>query len=172
MRGDRAARFGDEGGYSVIQLILVRHAKSDWGNPGLADHDRPLNQRGRANAPTMAERLLAAGVTVDQIYSSTAVRARTTAEVFGDALSVRVQLDPGMYLASGSALLAKAAEAGARSVMLVAHDPGITDLAALLSDGGIEHMPTCAVARFEWDAESWVGVGAHSADEWSLSTVR
>ena len=160
----------------MIQLILVRHAKSDWGNPGLADHDRPLNQRGQANAPMMADRLLAAGVTVDQIHSSTAVRARTTAEVFGAALGEMVQLDPGMYLASGSALLAKAAEAGARSVMLVAHDPGITDLAARLSDGGITHMPTCAVARFawnaqDWDAERWADVGTRSADKWSLDTV-
>lgn len=129
----------------MIQLILVRHAKSDWGNPGLADHDRPLNERGQTNAPMMAERLVGTGVAVDQVHSSTAVRARTTAEVFGAALGVAVQLDPRMYLASGSALLRKAVEAGARSLMLVAHDPGITDLAARLSDGGVEQMPTCGL---------------------------
>ena len=156
----------------MIQLILVRHAKSDWSDPSLADHDRPLNKRGRANAPMMAERLVGSGVSVDQIHSSTAVRARTTAEVFGEALGLSVELDPAMYLASGSALLAKAAATGARSVMLVAHDPGITNLAERLSDGGIEHMPTCAVARFEWEANTWAEIGSRVADTWSLDTVR
>lgn len=150
----------------------MRHAKSDWGNRGLADHDRPLNARGQANAPMMAERLVGTGVAVDQIYSSTAVRARSTAEVFGAALGVKVQLDPGMYLASASTLLAKAVAVGARSVMLVAHDPGITALAARLSDGDIERMPTCAVAWFEWETETWVAVRSHVADKWSLETIR
>lgn len=172
MRRDLAARFDDERGPVVIQLILVRHAKSDWGNPGLADHDRPLNQRGRANAPMMAERLVGAGVTVDQIHSSTAVRAQTTAAFFGEGLGQSVELDSELYLASGTKLFAKAAGAGVRSVLVVAHDPGITELASQLSDSGIAHMPTCAVARFMWEAETWAEAGTRVADEWSLSTVR
>ncbi len=162
----------------MIELILVRHAKSDWGDPSLADHDRPLNTRGRANAPVMAERLAATGASVDRILSSTAVRARTTADHFGETLGLRVELDPELYLASASTLLAKAAAAGSPSVLIVAHDPGITDLAARLSDDGITHMPTCAVARFEWDnggqrgADGWREVQTRVPDTWSLETPR
>ena len=71
----------------MVELVLVRHAKSDWGDPGLPDHERPLNARGTANAPMMARRLADTGITVDRIVSSTAVRARTTAAAFGAALS-------------------------------------------------------------------------------------
>ncbi|WP_053385357.1 SixA phosphatase family protein [Leucobacter celer] len=156
----------------MIELILVRHAKSDWGDPGLDDHERPLNGRGERDAPVMAARLAQSGIEVERIISSTAVRARTTARAFGAALGVEVELDPELYAAPGSRLLAKAVATGAASVMVVAHNPGISDLAARLSGGGIEHMPTCAVARFEWDARSWDEVEGRVADQWGLDTPR
>lgn len=156
----------------MIELILVRHAKSDWGDPGLRDHERTLNERGLRDAPAMAERLATTDTKVERILSSTAVRARTTAAEFGAALDVDVELDPELYAAPADTLLAKAAEAGARSVMVVAHSPGISELAAQLSNGGIEHMPTCAVARFAWDAESWEEVAGRAADRWELDTPR
>ncbi|QBE49830.1 SixA phosphatase family protein [Leucobacter triazinivorans] len=156
----------------MVELILVRHAKSDWGVPGLDDHERPLNGRGERDAPLMAERLAQTSVEVERIVSSTAVRARTTAGVFGVELGVEVELDPELYAAPGSTLLAKAVATGAGSVMVVAHNPGISDLAARFSGGGIEHMPTCAVARFEWDARGWDEVGGRVADRWGLDTPR
>ena len=156
----------------MFELILVRHAKSDWGDPELADHDRPLNARGRRDAPVMAERLAEQGGTVQQIMSSTALRARTTAAIFGEALGVDVELDPELYLASAYTLLAKAVATNAVSAMVVAHDPGLSELAGRLSGGEIEHMPTCAIARFTWEAESWDEVGSRPADVWSLDTPR
>lgn len=156
----------------MIELILVRHAKSDWGDPGLTDHDRPLNARGRGDAPVMAGRLAETGDGVQRILSSTALRARTTAGVFGEALGVEVELDPELYAAPASTLLAKAAATGSTHVMVVAHNPGISDLAARLSGGGIEHMPTCAVARFAWDAGSWGEVRSRVADEWWFGSPR
>lgn len=162
------------------ELILVRHAKSDWGDPSPADHDRPLNARGTRDAPMMARRLAEAGGTVERILSSTALRARTTAAVFGAELGVEVELDEQLYLAPASRLLAKAIESQAPRVMLVAHDPGISDLASLLSGGGIEHMPTCAVARFVWEVDSWDAASPQGsalretvpAHTWSLDTPR
>lgn len=132
------------------QLVLVRHAKSDWSDPSLADHDRPLNVRGTRNAPMMARRFAEAGHGVDVILSSTAVRAHRTAEVFSAELGLDVVLDGALYLAPAEELLRAALKTGAESVMVVAHHPGITDLARRLSDGAISHMPTCAVARFLW----------------------
>ncbi|CAG7620364.1 SixA phosphatase family protein [Leucobacter soli] len=154
------------------ELILTRHAKSDWGDPELPDHDRPLNARGLRDAPAMADRLAATGVEVQRILSSTAVRARSTAAVFGAALGVEVELDEELYLASAAKLLTAAAGSDAGTVMVVAHDPGISDLASTLSDGGITHMPTCAVARFTWQVDAWDEAVTRPADTWGLATPR
>lgn len=156
----------------MIELILVRHAKSDWGDAGVTDHDRPLNERGRHDAPLMAERLARSGAEVERIVSSTAVRARTTAAAFGAELELEVELDPELYAAPASTLLAKAAGTNAASAMVVAHNPGISDLAARLSGGGVEHMPTCAVVRLVWEAGAWAEVGSRVADSWSVDTPR
>ena len=117
----------------MIRLALVRHAKSDWGDPGLDDHDRPLNERGGGDAPRMARRLAGSGFRPDVILSSTALRARTTAAAFGAELGVAVTLDPELYGAPAGVLLDAAAATGAASVMIVAHDPGMSVLAARLS---------------------------------------
>ena len=155
----------------MITLTLVRHAKSDWSNPRLTDHDRPLNARGEHNAPMMAGRFVATGVKVQRIVSSTAVRARTTAEAFGKALGMPVEFDEGLYHASAQRLLTTATAVGVPSVLLVAHDPGLSDLAYELTDGQITHMPTCAVATFTLDCENWEET-LFPADSWSYDTPR
>lgn len=153
------------------ELVLVRHAKSDWGDPSLPDHDRPLNARGTRDAPMMAERFAGAGHKVDLILASTATRARRTAETFAAALGLEVTLDPELYLASAEELLsaaqAQANASGASSILVVAHNPGITDLASRLSQGEIEHMPTCAVARFVWAGGSTEAPGKPGSSQLS-----
>ncbi len=152
----------------MIRLALVRHAKSEWGNPGLDDHDRPLNDRGRRDAPRMAARLAATGFRPDVILSSTAVRARTTAEAFAAELGVAVSLDPELYGAPAKTLLAAAAATRAATVMVVAHDPGMSSLAASLSDDDIDHMPTCAVATFLWAEDDWDVASAVAPANWTF----
>lgn len=156
----------------MATLILVRHAKSDWGNPGLDDHDRPLNDRGLRDAPAMAARLTESGVTVGAIVSSTALRARTTAAFFGREFDLDPQLSPDLYGAPPRVLLSSAAGAGAETVMVVAHDPGMTMLAADLSDGGIAHMPTCAVATFDWPGADWAVATATPPASWTFASPR
>ncbi|HWI30638.1 MAG TPA: histidine phosphatase family protein [Microbacterium sp.] len=135
-------------------LVLVRHAKSSWDDPGLDDHDRPLNQRGERDAPRMARRLAGTGVRPDAILSSTAVRALTTAEVFGAVLGVQVERLERLYGASPATIARVVAARDVDSVLVVAHDPGLSILAARLAPG-IVHMPTCAVATFTWWDEAW-----------------
>ena len=156
----------------MIRLALVRHAKSDWGDVTLDDHDRPLNDRGMRDAPRMATRLAASGFRPDVILSSTAVRARTTAEAFAAELGVAVSLDPELYGAPARTLLAAAAATRAGSVVVVAHDPGMSVLAARLSDDGIGHMPTCAVATFTWQHDDWDVAAALDPDEWTFDAPR
>ena len=70
-------------------LFLIRHAKSSWDDSTLDDHERPLNQRGKANAPIMAKRLQKLGIKPDMLFSSTAERAASTAQVFAEHLDFR-----------------------------------------------------------------------------------
>lgn len=156
----------------MIRLALVRHAKSDWGDPALDDHDRPLNDRGMRDAPRMARRLAESGFRADVILSSTALRARTTAEAFAAELDVAVSLDPELYGAPAATLLEAAAATRAAAVVVVAHDPGMSTLAARLSDGEIAHMPTCAVATFIWAQDDWDVATAVSPDNWTFDTPR
>lgn len=153
-------------------LALVRHAKSDWGDPGLADHDRPLNERGIADAPRMAERLAASGFAPDVLLSSTAVRARTTAEAFGRRLQTAVSLRDQLYGAAPAEILREvAAQPQADTVLVVAHDPGLSILAGTFAPA-IGHMPTCAVAVFRWDVDDWVYIDALPPQDWSFDTPR
>ncbi|WP_448390409.1 SixA phosphatase family protein [Microbacterium aurum] len=155
----------------MTTLVLVRHAKSDWGDPGLDDHDRPLNSRGLRDAPAAARRLAATGLRLDALLSSTALRARTTAGFFGAALGLEPELDPDLYGAPAAKLLSAAGargRAGADGVVIVAHDPGMTVLAEHLSGGAIGHMPTCAVATFQWETPDWDVATATDPDSWSF----
>lgn len=152
----------------TLTLVLVRHAKSDWGDPFLDDHERPLNDRGIRDAPVMARRLAATGFRPGAILASTAVRARTTAEAFAAELGVAVSLDPDLYGAPASTLLRTAAASRASAVVVVAHDPGMTVLAQRLSGGRIGHMPTCAVATFTWHEDDWEVATAIDPDTWDF----
>lgn len=152
----------------MTTLVLVRHAKSDWGDPGLDDHDRPLNDRGLRDAPLLAARLAATGLRLDALLSSTALRARTTAAFFGAAFSLEPELDPELYGAPAATLLRAAVARGVGAVMVVAHDPGMTALAQRLSDGRIGQMPTCAVVTFTWDTDDGDLVSAVAPDSWSF----
>lgn len=167
--GGYARRHGET---DMITLVLMRHAKSNWNNPGLTDHDRPLNARGERDAPRMAKRLAETGFHPEVILSSTAVRARMTAEAQSAALGCPVTLVPDLYGASASTLMSQAAGSGARTIMVVAHDPGMSDLAGDLSTGGISHMPTAAVAMFTWATDEWDVAITAQPDSWSLDTPR
>ena len=156
----------------MIRLVLVRHAKSDWGDPSLDDHDRPLNDRGVRDAPRMARLLADTGFRPEVIRSSTALRARTTAEAFGAEFGVAVDLDPELYGAPPRVLLRAAAASGARRVIVVAHDPGMSALAEQLSGGAVAHMPTCAVATFTWDEDDWDLVDTLDPVEWDFHSPR
>ena len=156
----------------MITLVLVRHGKSDWGDASLPDRERPLNERGMRDAPVMAFRLADSGFRPEIVLSSDAVRARTTAEAFAAQFDVTVNLDPELYGAPADTILAVATKPGARSVLVVAHDPGMSDLAERLSGGGIAHMPTCAVATFVWNEDDWDVATAVDPASWSFDAPR
>ena len=156
----------------MTTLVLVRHAKSEWGDVSLDDHARPLNERGMRDAPRMAAELAETGLRLDAILSSTALRAATTADFFGAAFGVGVERDERLYGAPAPTLLRAAVERDVPTVMVVAHDPGMSILAGQLSGRGISHMATCAVATFQWADDDWNVASALDPDEWTWKTPR
>ena len=144
-------------------LYLVRHAKSSWGDPALPDRDRPLNERGLRDVATMGQRLTERGVKVDVMLSSPATRALTTAEHLAKALGIKrkdVVVTEQLYAAPAKELLSVIQGLGdePKRVMLVAHNPGLTELARHFASE-ITDMPTCAVAEFTFAAQTWAGIG-------------
>jgi phosphohistidine phosphatase len=144
-------------------LSLIRHAKSSWGNAALPDRDRPLNERGLRDVATMGQRLAQRGVKPDVMLSSPATRALTTAEHLVKALGMArkdIVVIEGLYAAPADDLLAtiQALDDKHKRVMLVAHNPGLTDLAHHFASE-ITEMPTCAIAEFRFAASSWAGIG-------------
>ncbi len=141
------------------RLFLVRHAKSSWGDPSLPDRERPLNDRGKRDAPTMGKRLAALRVKPDVILSSPAKRAFKTARILAEELGYRledIRVDARLYASGPDILLGIIRELGDKKkcVMVVGHNPELTELAHRYS-GTITHMPTCAVAEFAFAANSW-----------------
>jgi phosphohistidine phosphatase len=145
-------------------LMLVRHAKSSWKERGLPDHERPLNKRGRRDAPMMGERLARRGVEVDLIICSSATRAVATAEAMGEALEYawdEIVVEERLYEAYAEEILEviEGQDDWVDHLMLIGHNPGLTTLANRLSSHGIENVPTSAVVELRYDIEGWTEVG-------------
>ncbi|WP_187972217.1 SixA phosphatase family protein [Aquibium microcysteis] len=160
------------------ELLLLRHAKSSRDDPSLADFDRPLSARGRRDAPGMGALADARGWRPDHVIASSARRTRETWDLARPALgNVATRYDETLYDASATAILAaiRAAPPGARRLLVIGHNPGLEDLAAILasdrSDAGAlallrEKFPTGALARFVVEAEwrNLAGGGARLTD--------
>ncbi|MEZ5561891.1 MAG: histidine phosphatase family protein [Gammaproteobacteria bacterium] len=145
------------------RLTLLRHAKSSWQETGASDHDRPLSQRGRQDAPVMGRRLLARGSRPSLILCSTALRARHTAQIIARELGYPgefLQREPGLYLATPEQIMAVlAGQADAfRNIIVCGHNPGLTELANRLAGSDIDNIPTCGMVAIDLDLESWTEI--------------
>ena len=142
-------------------LLVLRHAKSSWANRSLSDFDRPLNERGRHDAPRMGRWLKHQDLTPELIISSAAERALTTAELVALASGYDEELavTRRLYLASSGtyiAALREVADSYSR-VMVVGHNPGMEDLVEALT-GLTTGMPTAAVAYIELSLTAWAAL--------------
>ena len=139
-------------------LLLLRHAKSSWKQADLADHDRPLNKRGKQSAPRMGALLREADLVPDLILCSTAVRAHKTAQLVAEACGYTEELkqtrqlyhaEPQEYIE----VLRQMTEEHVR-VLVVGHNPGLEMLVEELTSVA-EVMPTAALAQLEIPVERW-----------------
>lgn len=148
------------------RLILIRHAKSDWGNANVSDFDRPLNKRGNANAPEMAQRMVSQNIYPDLVVSSPALRALTTAKYFAKAWGInenKIQTDKSIYEADLKSLLNVVSQFDKKddTIAMFGHNPGFTDFANYLSDVNIYNMPTCSIVILEFPFDEW-NLASHS----------
>ena len=141
-------------------LLIIRHAKSSWGNVGTPDIDRPLNDRGKKDAPAIARRLIKTGISIDRFVSSPAHRARHTAELFAREFGVKeknIVIIPDLYHALPNAFRQVIAGLDDKddTVALFSHNPGITSFVNTLSSVRLDNMPTCSVFAVRGPAGIW-----------------
>jgi phosphohistidine phosphatase len=159
---------------SVRRLLLLRHAKSSWDEPGLSDHDRPLSPRGRRAAVAVREHLAGSGALPTLVLCSSAARTVQTLQSIRPALpkATAIEIEPELYGADVDELLARVRRLppDIRCTMLIGHNPGIGDLAELLV-GHAEQaaraamaakFPTAAIAHLAFDGQ-WSALGPKAA---------
>jgi phosphohistidine phosphatase len=143
------------------RLYLLRHAKSSWDDRSVEDFQRVLNERGERDVPVMGRRFRKRGFVPDLIVSSPAVRAWTTAEIVARELGYAVAdivTEQRLYLADTAILLAtvRRADDAARSLMLIGHNPGLTDFAnSLTPDRRIDNLPTTGLFVVDFPVDRW-----------------
>lgn len=154
----------------MTELLVMRHAKSDW-SIGASDFDRPLNRRGERAAARMAEWVLDEQRCPDRVLTSPANRARTTAAAVAEACGVGgddFETDPDLYLAGAYTWLQKLSARTESRLLICGHNPGLDDLVDHLSRGEAPITPsgklmtTATIARFHL-GDGWRGIGLSPA---------
>jgi len=142
-------------------LYIIRHAKSSWGDFTLPDFERPINDRGKKDAPIMAQFLKDKKLTIDVFISSPAKRALKTSEIFCktfDYDTANMVLIDEMYHATSSVFFEqiKNIDPSYNSAAIFSHNPGITDFVNDLGLGvKVDNMPTCAIFAFQINSDQW-----------------
>jgi phosphohistidine phosphatase len=140
-------------------LLILRHAKSSWKHPELTDHDRPLNKRGKRDAPRMGEILRSEHLIPEAIISSTAARAHATAEAVAKASGYKGKIALNRYLyAAGPEAYLKVLHGLSNDsvrVLVVGHNPGLEELLENFT-GEAQIMPTCTLAHVKLSMDSWL----------------
>ena len=149
-------------------LLIARHAKSDWDDHSLADIDRPLNKRGSRDAPMMGKRLFNRKIHPELIVTSPAVRAMTTAALYAKALhyeSDKIVSNNAIYQASPEQLLEiiRHFDDDIDWIMLVGHNPCMSQLVNLLLGNFAANMPTCSLYGLEFAVDEWQAIGPTGA---------
>jgi phosphohistidine phosphatase len=149
-------------------LYVIRHAKSSWDDPSLTDQERPLNKRGKRDAPFMAQLLRGKGQRPDLILSSPAVRALTTARHFAAAWDIpgsEIRIDPGIYEAHTGDIqqLITQLENDLEVVYLFGHNPTFTSFVNLFAPAYIPNLPTCGIVQLQAAVDSWASFNEQTA---------
>jgi len=152
-------------------LLLIRHAKSSWENFSVPDFDRPLNDRGKKDAPMMAARLKEKNIVPDTALVSTAKRARKTAGYFTGVWNLKdssVHFMDDLYLASSAVFFRIISQLPdeVNSVAVFSHNNGLTEFANELTDVAIDNIPTCGIFAIHIQSDKWRNFAEAGKDFW------
>lgn len=144
-------------------LLLIRHAKSDWDNANLSDFERPLNERGKHDAPVMGQRLYERNIPINIFISSPAKRAKSTATLIAaeyDVAKEKIVFVDDLYLATMAVFqnVVQHIDDRFQCAAIFSHNPGITDFANTLTNARIDNMPTCSVFAVQIHTDQWSDV--------------
>jgi phosphohistidine phosphatase len=142
-------------------LILVRHAKSSWESTAVTDFDRPLNERGKKDAPVMAKKLKAQGIEIDAFISSPARRAKKTAKIFAEEFGKKkksIIYISSLYNANAKDFydVIQGIDDKFKTIAIFAHNPSITEFANILSTKIVDNMPTSSFYAVSSPVKKWI----------------
>ena len=144
------------------RLLILRHAKSSWKDPDLSDHDRPLNKRGRHDAPLIGKLLKDEDLKPDVIVSSPAIRAKKTAELVAKECKYKgeIVINKALYGAEPKDYLKilEGLSVTYKIVLMVGHSPTVEETIEIITNSSDVIMPTCALAHIRLPIENWADI--------------
>ena len=143
------------------KLIVVRHCKSSWTDLALNDYNRPLNKRGKIDGPIMSKYLSQSIQEIDFLHSSSSVRTFETSKFFIDKINfVEINYDDDLYHCSSSSLIRiiKNHPKKYNSVLVIAHNPGLTNLINSLTNINLDNLPTTGIVQIDFNCDSWENI--------------
>jgi phosphohistidine phosphatase len=158
-------------------LLLIRHAKSSWDNPSLSDFERPLNERGKNDAPLMAKKMKEKKIKIDVFVTSPAKRARQTCKYFAKEFDFKkkdIVTEPELYEAGEENFYRVIGGFKNKwdNVVIVSHNPGITSFVNSLTETRIDDMPTCSVFAIKIATDKWANFRTAKKEFWFFDYPR
>ena len=149
------------------KLILIRHAKSSWKDMSLTDFNRPLNGRGKSDGPLMASYLSNRFDNFDFLHSSSSLRTFETSKYFINQIQFeKVEYDDSLYHCSATSILnmIRSYSDNYQSVMIIAHNPGLTNLINSITNISLDNLPTTGLAEIEFNINSWSDISNENSN--------
>tara|TARA_B100001741_G_C16057304_1_gene371539 strand:- start:42 stop:530 length:489 start_codon:yes stop_codon:yes gene_type:complete len=148
------------------RLILIRHSKSSWKDHGLTDFNRPLNKRGKSDGPLMANYLKSKIDKIDYLHSSSSIRTFETSKYFIEKIQYgKVEYDDSLYHSSASSILHLISNYSEnyQSTMIIAHNPGLTNLINKLTNISLDNLPTTGIAKIDFNCNCWGDISLNNS---------
>ena len=149
------------------RLILIRHSKSSWKDLSLTDFNRPLNGRGKLDGPLMADYLKSKIDKIDYLHSSSSIRTFDTSKYFINKIQFgKVEYDDYLYHSSATSILNMISNYSEnyQSVMIIAHNPGLTNLINNITNISLDNLPTTGLAEIEFNINSWSNISYENSN--------
>ena len=158
-------------------LYILRHAKSDWDDFSISDFDRSLSERGERDVPKMGDFLAKKGTLLDKIIASSAVRAKTTALKIAPYLRYPVEnivFEQVLYLAEQNTIryLIQNQSDDIKKLMIVGHNPGLTDIVNSISSSKIDEIPPAGIVALRFATDQWSEVCKENSTFWFFESPK